>query len=106
MTRAGPLATFWALSDPVRLEIVDRVAAGSQVTVTALAAEMPITRQAVSRHVRTLEQAGLLAGQREGREQRYDVDLTAMNDARDWLGLRAASWDRALGRLANHLEST
>ncbi len=104
MSRAGQLTTFWALSDPVRLEIVDRVAAGSERTVTELAAVLPMTRQAVTRHVRTLEGAGLLVGERRGREQRYRVDLAPLADARRWIDARAASWDDALARLARHVE--
>lgn len=104
MSREGSLATFWALSDPTRLEIVDRVAAGSARTVTELASVLPITRQAVTRHVRTLEGAGLLVGDRRGREHRYRVDLTPLDDASRWIRTRAASWDAALARLARHLE--
>ncbi len=104
MSRAGQLATFWALSDPLRLEIVDRVAAGSERTVTELAAVLPIPRQAVTRHDRTLEEAGLLVGERRGREQRYRVDPAPLDEARRWMQARAASWDDALARLARHVE--
>ncbi len=51
MTRSGAQATLWALSDPFRVEILDRVSTGSEVTVSQLAAVVPITRQAVTRHV-------------------------------------------------------
>jgi DNA-binding transcriptional ArsR family regulator len=106
VTRTGALATFWALADETRLEILDRVSSGSEVTVSQLADVLPITRQAVTRHVRTLEDAGLVVGSKQGREQRYRVDPTPVDDAARWLNERAASWDRALGRLAAYLEST
>jgi DNA-binding transcriptional ArsR family regulator len=97
--------TFWALSDPVRVEIIDRVAAGSEVTVTQLAGVLPMTRQAVSRHARTLEDAGLLVGTKSGRELRCRVDLGPLDEAGQWLRARTASWERALGSLADYVES-
>ena len=105
MSRSDSHATFWALSDPVRVEILDRVAAGTEVTVTQLAEVLPMSRQAVSRHTKTLEEAGLLIGVKTGREHRYQVDLVALDEAGEWLQARTASWDRALSRLAAYLES-
>ena len=105
MTRPGSLRTFWALSDPVRLEILDRVAAGSEVTVSRLAAALPITRQAVARHLKTLEEAGLVSGSQQGREYRYHVDTAPLDDAGRWLRGRAASWEDALGRLKRALSA-
>ncbi len=102
--RAGSHATLWALSDPVRVEIMDRIAAGTETTVTELAGVLPMTRQAVTRHVRTLEEAGLLVGERAGRQHRYRVALAPLGEAGAFLDERAASWDRALRRLAAHLD--
>ena len=105
MTRTGSVRTFWALSDPVRLEILERIAERSEVTVSRLAAVLPITRQAVARHLRTLEEAGLVNGFHEGREYRYRVDTGPLDDAGRWLRGRAASWEDALERLKRHVES-
>jgi DNA-binding transcriptional ArsR family regulator len=105
VSRDGSLATFWALSDPTRLEILDRISAGSQTTVSQLAEILPITRQAVTRHVKTLEDAGLVVGTRDGRELRLAVDLTPVDAATEWLTSRAARWERTLDRLAAHLEA-
>ncbi len=102
--RPAPLATMWALSDPVRVDIVDRVAAGSAVTVTQLAAELPITRQAVARHTRTLEEAGVLVAAQDGRERRYRVDMAPLDGASRWLAQRARGWEDALTRLAAYVE--
>jgi len=98
-------ATFWALSDPVRIDIVERLTSGSSVTATALAADLPITRQAVARHLATLEEAGLVLHRKQGRETRYQVVTAPMMDAADWLETRAASWDQALTRLSGHLDA-
>jgi len=105
VTRSGAQATLWALSDPLRIEILDRVSAGSEITVSQLAAVVPITRQAVTRHVKTLEDAGLILGSRQGREHRYRVDLKPIDEAGQWLNARAKSWDQALNRLARYLEN-
>ena len=104
MDRSAAHATFWALSDPVRVEVLDRVAQGTEVTVTQLAEVLPITRQAVTRHAKTLQEAGLLLGIKQGREYRYRVDLRALEDAGTWLRERTASWEKALGRLAGYLD--
>lgn len=105
MTRPAPLATFWALSDSLRLEILDRVSAGSEVTVSQLADVLPITRQAISRHLKTLEAAGLVKGVQEGREHQYHVERAPIDEAGRWLQARAEGWDDALGRLARYVES-
>lgn len=105
MTRPRSLGTFWALSDPLRLEILDRIAAGTEVTVSQLAASLPITRQAVTRHVKTLQEAGLVRGSKRGREHRYYVDTTPLDDAGRWLERRTASWEDALASLARYVES-
>ena len=105
MTRPAALETFWALSDPVRIEILDRLAAGTQVTVTQLAGVLPISRQAVSRHVGTLEDAGLVLGEREGREHRYRLVVNSVDAAGRWLTARSLSWGRALDRLAAFVET-
>jgi DNA-binding transcriptional ArsR family regulator len=105
VSRSGAVATLWALSDETRIEILDRVASGSAVTVSQLADVLPITRQAVTRHVRTLEDAGLVVGAKRGREHLYRVDSTPIEVASRFLEARARSWDDALGRLASHIES-
>ncbi len=98
------LSAFRALSDPTRVEILDRIASGAQVTVTELAGVLPMTRQAVAKHLKVLEEAGLVAGERQGREHRYRLRTAPLHDAGDWLERRAAGWDGALQRLADFLD--
>jgi DNA-binding transcriptional ArsR family regulator len=81
------------------------VATGSEITVSRLASVLPITRQAIARHLKTLEEAGLVSGFQQGREHRYQVDTEPLDNAGRWLRGRAASWDDALGRLKSHVES-
>lgn len=104
MSRDAALATFRALADPVRLEIVDRIASGHQTTSTELASVMPITRQGIARHLRTLHGAGLIRGRRVGRRHEYRVSTEPIAEAERWLARRTESWDRALDRLVEHLE--
>ena len=104
MSRSGAADTFWALSDPLRIDLLDRIAASDNVTVTELAAELPLTRQAISRHLRTLESASLLRGSRSGRERCYCVNTEPLVEANLWLDRRRESWGRALDRLAAHVE--
>jgi DNA-binding transcriptional ArsR family regulator len=105
VNRSGTVATFWALSDPLRLDILDHIADGSRATVTQLAEALPVTRQAVARHLRTLEDAGLIVGEQEGREQHYRIDPAPLDAAGRWLAKRAAAWERTLDRLAAYVES-
>lgn len=105
MSREGAPATFWALSDPLRVELLDRIAARGGATVSDLAADLPITRQAITRHLHTLESADLLVGAKRGRERRYQLRTEPLAEANRWLDRRAASWGAALERLAAHVEA-
>jgi DNA-binding transcriptional ArsR family regulator len=103
---AGPVdRTFRALGEPTRRQIVDWLADGGAATPTELAARLPITRQAVSRHLAALERGGVVRATRRGREVRYALDTDALHEASGWLDRRAASWDEALERLRRHLAS-
>ena len=96
--------TFRALGDPTRRQIVDWLAGGDAVTATELADRVPMTRQAVSRHMQELVEGGLAIPSRHGREVRYTLNPETRADAARWLERRSASWDRALTRLSTHLD--
>lgn len=100
---SSPSAVLWALSDATRVDIMERVAAGGSATATQLSADLPITRQAVARHLKTLEAAELLTGTKQGRENLYHANLRPMGEASQWLNERSANWSRALGRLEIYL---
>lgn len=103
MTAAAMYKTFRALGDPTREQIIDWLAAGESITATEVATRLPITRQAVTRHLATLTEGGLIAGTRYGREYRYTLIPEQIEQAARWLRRRSASWDQALGQLADHL---
>src|SRR5205814_8220615 len=68
--RPRPGAVFEALADPTRREVVRRLAQGGPATATELAGDLPVTRQAVAKHLATLAEAGLVTSDRQGRETR------------------------------------
>jgi DNA-binding transcriptional ArsR family regulator len=90
---------FAALADPTRREILEAVAARGSVTATQLAGELPMTRQAVAKHLAVLSDAGLVAGRREGRETRFRPTPAPLSDAVDWIAGVGAGWDERLAAL-------
>lgn len=80
-----PDEVFTALADATRRQIVDALAERGASTATELAADMPITRQAVAKHLTHLHRAGLVVPQRRGRETRYRLTTEPLSEAIDWL---------------------
>jgi DNA-binding transcriptional ArsR family regulator len=101
--RDGVGAVFAALADPSRRTIVERLALAGRATPTGLAGELPMTRQAVAKHLATLEQAGLVRGSREGRNVVYRPDPRPLRDATAWMDRVGAEWDERLAALARHV---
>ena len=88
---------LWAaVADPTRRRLLDVLLAHGDATATALAAELPVTRQAVAKHLAVLDRAGLVEGRREGREVRYAVRAERLDAATRWLARVAAQWDERL----------
>jgi DNA-binding transcriptional ArsR family regulator len=92
-------AVFAALADPTRRAVVVRLSAGGPTTATELAATLPVTRQAVSKHLGVLSEAGLVASDRVGREARYRLTPEPLGDAVSWMATVGAAWDQRLGAL-------
>jgi DNA-binding transcriptional ArsR family regulator len=99
--RAG--AVFGALSDPNRRALLTAIAEHPAVTATELAAAMPISRQAVLKHLNALAAAGLLDRTRSGREVRYRFTPAPLSDAVDWMTAVGAEWDERVGVLRRAL---
>jgi DNA-binding transcriptional ArsR family regulator len=105
-SEAAAVAVFTALADPTRRQIVDALARSGPATVSELAAVLPITRQAVAKHLAQLVDAGLLvAGEPEGRRIRYRARPEPLRAALAWLSALANQWDDRLGSLRTHLEA-
>ncbi len=94
---------FAALADPTRRDLLARLSSGGPSTATALAAGLPVTRQAVARHLLVLADAGLVRGARAGRETRYRVTPEPLADAVSWMTAVGADWDRRLAALRDLL---
>ena len=97
-------AIFGALADPVRRSLVEELLAEPRRTPTALAADLPITRQAVAKHLATLSEAGLVQSTRTGREVHYEVTPRRLTPALEWIARVGADWDERLVRLAGVVE--
>ena len=90
---------FSALSDPTRRQILEWLDGGVPGTATELADRLPISRQAVTKHLKELEVAGLLISEKSGRETRYSVTGHGLDTAARWIADRSAAWDDRLERL-------
>jgi DNA-binding transcriptional ArsR family regulator len=90
---------FSALSDPTRRTLLTRLSEGGPATATQLAAELPISRQAVLKHLEALRDARLVTSTREGREVRYTVTPEPLADAVGWIADVGAQWDSRLAAL-------
>jgi DNA-binding transcriptional ArsR family regulator len=103
-----PAAIFAALGDPTRLAIVSQLRDGRPRSIVELSEGAPqtrvMTRQAVTKHLRVLEGAGLVAHERAGRESRFILKPERFGQARTYLEEVSALWDDALGRLKAFVE--
>jgi DNA-binding transcriptional ArsR family regulator len=95
----GPADVFAALGDPTRLSLLTRLSDGEPRSISALSADADMTRQAVTKHLKVLEDAGLLSSIRVGRESRFAYRPEPLDAARAYLDRVSAQWDAALGRL-------
>jgi DNA-binding transcriptional ArsR family regulator len=90
---------FQALSDPTRREVLSLVAQGRARTATELAAALPVSRQAVAKHLAILEDARLVDGERAGRSTRFRATPEPLSDAMAWMAEVGGRWDARLARL-------
>jgi len=96
---------FVALADPSRRAILASLAAGGPATATDLAARLPITRQAIAKHLALLTEAGLLTAEPgERRRVRYRLSSAPIQVAQQFLAALARDWDGRLGALKDHLD--
>jgi DNA-binding transcriptional ArsR family regulator len=95
-------AVFAALADPTRRAVVRGLAAAPS-TATELASSVPVSRQAVVKHLSTLERAGLVDAEREGRNVRYRLTPAGFTDAVAWMTDVGAAWDTRLAALQRHV---
>jgi len=99
-------AVLQALADPTRRQVVGMISETGPATATELAARLPVSRQAVSKHLSALADAGLVAAERGRREVRYRLTPEPMNDTMAWMATVGAEWDERLDALRRHLRSS
>ena len=98
---------FVALADPTRRAVLAALSAGGPATATDLAARLPVTRQAIAKHLALLAEAGLVGAEPgERRRVRYRLRSAPMRVAQQFLAALARDWDDRLGALARHLDRT
>ena len=95
---------FAALGDPTRLRLIAALCAGGSLSIAQLTAGTAITRQAVTRHLEVLADAGLVHDIRQGRERLWEFEPSKLDEARHSLEAIAAQWDQALQRLKTFVE--
>jgi DNA-binding transcriptional ArsR family regulator len=96
-------AVFSALADPTRRAVLRAIADRGQLTATQLSAQFPVSRQAVTKHLSALSDAGLLRTSRQGRELFYELTPAPLADALDWITGVGAEWDDRLHALRQYL---
>src|SRR5580698_9615981 len=101
---ASSAAVFAALGDETRLRLVSRLCDGGPMSIANLTRGTPITRQAITKHLRVMQGAGLVRNTKQGRESFWELDRRRIEEARRNLDLISKQWDDALGRLRRFVE--
>jgi DNA-binding transcriptional ArsR family regulator len=99
-----PARLFAVLGDETRLRLVSRLCDHGATSITRLTEGFPITRQAITKHLRVMERAGLVRSRRHGRERVWRVSPRRLGDVRRHLETISRQWDEALGRLRRVVE--
>jgi DNA-binding transcriptional ArsR family regulator len=95
---------FAALGDETRLALIAKLTGGEPRSISHLTAGSKLTRQAITKHLRVLEAAGVVHGVREGRESLFELDPRPIEGAKEYLDFVSEQWDQALGRLKAFVE--
>ena len=98
-------ALWAAIAEPTRRRLLDALLEQGEATTTMLAEGLPVTRQAVAKHLLVLNRVGLVAGERHGREVRYAIRLERLDQASEAMARVAAQWDRRLVRIKQIAEA-
>jgi DNA-binding transcriptional ArsR family regulator len=107
MNRAHDADELWAaVADPTRRRLLDVLLARGEASATTLAAELPVTRQGVAKHLVVLDRVGLVESRRRGREVLYAVRPERLDAATRWMAQVAAEWDDRLNALKRLAETT
>ena len=97
-------SVFAALGDETRLSVLARLCNGEPQSISGLTAGTNLSRQAVTKHLRVLSDAGVVRNVRVGRENLFELEPRPIEDIRDYLDQVSRQWDDALARLKSHVE--
>lgn len=100
----GSARLFAALGDETRLRLIARLCGDGPMSIAKLTAGSSVTRQAITKHLRVMEQVSLVHSSRHGRESVWRLDRRRIEEARRYLDLISKQWDDALGRLRHFVE--
>jgi DNA-binding transcriptional ArsR family regulator len=103
--RRAQAVLFAAMGDATRLALVTRLSAGEPRSIAQLTAGSRLTRQAITKHLRVLERAGIVHGTRSGRESLFALAPQPIEAMQDYLSEVSRQWDEALARLKSFVES-
>jgi DNA-binding transcriptional ArsR family regulator len=104
--RVEPDDQLWAaIGEPSRRRVLSLLVQRGGASASWLAGQVPVSRQAVSKHLAVLEQAGLVTRTKEGREVRYEVDASRLDEATSAMARQAAEWDRRLAAIKRLAET-
>ncbi len=103
--RKNPALVFAALGDATRLSLVAKLCQGQPRSISQLTERSRLTRQAITKHLRVLESAGIVRGVRAGRESRFEFDPQPIEGIRQYLDFVSEQWDQALSRLKLFVEN-
>ncbi|XID91267.1 ArsR/SmtB family transcription factor [Paenibacillaceae bacterium WGS1546] len=95
---------FQAIADPTRRSLL-RLLVDGEMPVGAISSRFPMTRTAVSKHLRVLEDAGLVKERKVGRETRYRLDPDPLRELKEWLAYYERFWENRLGALKRYVEA-
>ncbi|MCB1391462.1 MAG: helix-turn-helix transcriptional regulator [Rhodobacteraceae bacterium] len=104
MSRPEPARVFAALGDPIRLALIDRLARGEALPLGRLVEGCGISRQGASKHLKVLEEAGLIQAETLGRERHLRLEPAGLEPARSYLDAIGQGWETALQSLKAHVE--
>ncbi len=95
---------FAALGDETRLRLIEKLSSGEALSIAQLTEGEPVTRQAITKHLEVLADAGLVKSSRRGRERIWELQPTRLADAHAYLDRISAQWDDSLERLRAFVE--
>jgi len=105
MRAAQAAAVFAALGDDTRLALVARLSAGGPQSIVRLTDGVDVSRQAVTKHLEALAEAGVVRSAKEGRERIWELETRRLSEAQRYLDEISSQWDRAIDRLRAFVET-